>query len=86
LEVNLQSIIPTSLQANPKDIEGSSCENIKNIQVHFKPNITQYGSSMVLLSVFQTKLKALETNNEWVFNIESFQMSKLKEQKLVWED
>ncbi len=41
---------------------------------------------MVLLSVFQTKLKALETNNEWVFNIESFQMSKLKEQKLVWED
>jgi hypothetical protein len=35
---------------------------------------------MVLSSVFQTKLKALETNKE------RFQMSKLKEEELVWED
>jgi hypothetical protein len=31
-------------------------------------------------------LKAHETNKEWVFNTERFQMSKLKEQKLIWED
>jgi hypothetical protein len=50
------------VKANPEDLEGSLCENINSIQVHFELNITQYGSNMVFSSVYQTKLKALETN------------------------
>jgi hypothetical protein len=60
------------LKANLKDLEGSLCENTNSIQVHFELNITQYGSNMVLSGVFQTELKAFETNQEWVLNIKRF--------------
>jgi hypothetical protein len=79
LKVTLQSIVLGFVQANPKDFARSSCKNINNIQVHFELSITQYGSNMVFSSVFQTELKALETNKKWVFNTDRFQMSKLKE-------
>jgi hypothetical protein len=39
LEIALQSTIPSSMQVNLKDFEGSSCENINSIQVHSKFNI-----------------------------------------------
>ncbi len=53
LEVTLQSIFLASMQANLKDLKGSSCENTNNIQVHTELNITQYGSNMVLSIVFK---------------------------------
>jgi hypothetical protein len=40
LETALQSTIPSSMLANLKDFEGSSCENINSIQVHSEFNIT----------------------------------------------
>jgi hypothetical protein len=41
---------------------------------------------MVFSSVSERKLKTFETNKEWYFTTERFQMSKLKEQELVWAD
>jgi hypothetical protein len=39
---------------------------------------------MVPLGVFQSQLKGLEINKEWYFNTHKFQLSKLKEQKVLW--
>ncbi len=85
LEVAWESIGATFMQANPKDFKRSSCEKIGNTQVHskhFEPTIAHHGSNMVLSSVSKSKLKTLETNQEWYLATPEVSNVKIKRTKI----
>jgi hypothetical protein len=69
------------------EFEGSLCSSINNVPIISKTNVTSPKTNVVLVpKEFSKILKELETKKVSVLNTKRYQMSKLKEQKLVWVD
>jgi len=76
-----------SIQHLLNEFEGSLCSSIDNVPKISEINVTNPKTNVVLVPKdFSNILKEFETKKVSVLNMKRYQMSKLKEQKLVWVD
>jgi len=76
-----------SIQRLSNESEGSLCSSIDNVPIISETNVTNPKTNVVLvLKDFSNILKKFETKKVSILNMKRYQMSKLKEQKLVWVD